>query len=540
MSSPAVTNASTVKTSPDPRPRRSPASRRRALIAAVAIAGILLCLAVVFYVKFWPFSRNAVLEDLREASDSTVTIQNFHPTYFPPGCILEGIEFRHGADQFKLTTIQKLVVEGSYLGILRKHVPRITAVDAHIFVPAFGSNVTFNTQPSSTVVDELVANGSYVEFESNNPHTQPFRFDIHEATLNRVQSEAPIRYRLKFHNPNPPGEIAVSGTFGAWASGHPEDTPMSGEYTFDHADLGVYGGIAGTLASTGKFDGPFKHINVSGTASVPDFEVKSGGHKIKLDSRFEAYVDAVHGDTFLKKVEAHFGRTRLLAEGSIAGSKGRKGKYAELEISSRTGRLEDVLGLFVKERSPMSGPLVLRTHAELPPGEERFLNKIRLDGGFGVDAGNFSSAETQQDVDKLSAGARGEKMDDPETVLTDLNGRVVLAEGIAHFSDLSFSIPGAKARVHGTYDIRNHKIDLHGRMRVDSNISKTETGFKSLLLKVMDPIFKKKKKGEVVPVYIRGTYEKPQFGLDLAQNDQNQNDRNQTDRKQDNQQEPKK
>jgi len=33
----------------------------------------------------------------------------------------------------------------------------------------------------------------------------------------------------------------------------------------------------------------------------------------------------------------------------------------------------------------------------------------------------------------------------------------------------------------------------------------------------MDPIFKKKKKGEVVPVHIAGTYEKPQFGLDLSQ-----------------------
>ena len=335
-----------------------------------------------------------------------------------------------------------------------------------------------------------------------------------------MQSEAAIRYRLKFHNPNPPGEIAVTGNFGAWATGHPEDTPMSGDYTFDHADLSVYGGVAGTLASTGKFDGPFKHINVSGTTSVPDFEVRSGGHKVKLDTKFDAYVDAMHGDTFLKRVDARFGRTHLLAEGSIAGSKGRQGKYAELEISSRGARIEDVLGLFVKERSPMSGPLVLRTHAEIPPGDERFLKKVRLDGGFGVDAGNFSSTETQQDVDKLSAGARGEKMDDPETVLTDLNGRVVLADGLARFSDLSFSVPGAQAHVQGTYDILSHKIDLHGKMRVDSNISKTTTGFKSLLLKVLDPIFKKKKKGEVVPVYIRGTYEKPQFGLDLAQNDQ--------------------
>jgi hypothetical protein len=32
----------------------------------------------------------------------------------------------------------------------------------------------------------------------------------------------------------------------------------------------------------------------------------------------------------------------------------------------------------------------------------------------------------------------------------------------------------------------------------------------------MDPFFRKKKKGEIVPVHIEGTYEHPQFGLDLA------------------------
>ena len=520
MSSSAVTNGSTVKSSADPRrPRRSRAWWRRRLILALIIAGILVCLAVVFYVKYWPFSQKAVLEDLQEVSDSTVTAQNYHPTYFPPGCVLEGIEFRHGARQFKLITIDKLVVKGSYLGILRSHVPRVDAVGAHIVVPPFGSNVTFHTQPSTTVVDELIANGSYVEFASNDPHSQPFRFDVHEATLHHVQSHDSILYRLKYHNPNPPGEIAVSGSFGAWTKGHPEDTPFSGNYTFDRADLSVYGGIAGTLASTGRFSGPFQRINISGTTDVPDFEVNSGRHKIKLDTKFDAYVDAMHGDTFLTKVEAHAGRTYLLAKGSIAGSKGRKGKYTELEISTRRGRIEDILGLFVKDRSPMSGPLILRTRAEIPPGDEPFLKKVRLDGDFGVDAGNFSSDETQQDVDKLSAGARGEKMDDPETVLADLNGGVVLAQGLARFTDLRFSVPGARARMQGTYDILNHKIDLHGYMRVDSNISKTETGFKSLLLKLMDPIFKKKKKGEVVPVHILGTYEKPQFGLDLTQND---------------------
>jgi hypothetical protein len=107
-------------------------------------------------------------------------------------------------------------------------------------------------------------------------------------------------------------------------------------------------------------------------------------------------------------------------------------------------------------------------------------------------------------------------MDDGETVLTDLKGRVLLEQGIAKFSDLSFGIPGASARMDGTYNLLNHKIDLHGRMQVDTKISKTSTGVKALLLKAMDPFFRKKKKGEIVPVHIEGTYEHPQFGLDLA------------------------
>jgi hypothetical protein len=70
--------------------------------------------------------------------------------------------------------------------------------------------------------------------------------------------------------------------------------------------------------------------------------------------------------------------------------------------------------------------------------------------------------------------------------------------------------------MYGTYDLLNEKIDLHGRMRVDTKISKTETGMKSFLLKALDPFFKKKKKGEVVPIHITGTYEHPQFGLDIT------------------------
>jgi hypothetical protein len=243
-----------------------------------------------------------------------------------------------------------------------------------------------------------------------------------------------------------------------------------------------------------------------------------GGHKVKLETRYNAFVDAIHGDTFLKRIEGRFGRTNLIVEGSVAGTKGSKGKSALLDLNARQGQIEDILGLFVKSRpSPMSGAIALRAKVQIPPGAESFLQKVKLQGSFGIDDGSFSKPEVQKNVNELSAGARGEKMDDAETVLTDLKGRVSLDGGIAKFSDLSFGIPGAKARMYGTYNLINEKIDLHGRMRVDTKISKTTTGVKSLFLKAIDPIFKKKKKGEVVPIHITGTYGHPQFGLDLSQ-----------------------
>ena len=97
-----------------------------------------------------------------------------------------------------------------------------------------------------------------------------------------------------------------------------------------------------------------------------------------------------------------------------------------------------------------------------------------------------------------------------------MKGGLELSSGVANFSDLDFGVPGAKAHLHGTYNIVNYRINLHGNMKVDTRISKTSSGAKALFLKIMDPLFRKKKKGEVVPVHILGTYEKPQFGLDFS------------------------
>jgi hypothetical protein len=483
------------------------------------LAASAVCTGAFLWIRFWPFEQQSVIQDLQAASDSQVQIRAFHSRYFPyPGCTLDGVVFVHGTDATTpLITIEKLSIRGTYLGILAHHVSRIAAEGMRVMIPPFGSGQPFHTKRSTTTIGEIVANGATVEFASSEPGEQPLRFEIREAMLREAGWSGPLTYRLKVHNPKPPGEISTAGKFGVWDQNDPAQTPLSGEYNFEQADLSIYAGIGGMLSSVGKFGGNLGHIDISGTTNTPDFEVKSGGHSVQLTTEFSAYVDGIHGDTFLKRVDAHFRKTHVVAAGSIAKSATGKGKTALIDLSVQNGRIEDVVGLFVKaDRPPMSGAVTIRANVEVPSGELPFLKRVSLRGSFGIGGGEFSQSSTQQGVNKLSAGARGEKdPSDPETVLTDLSANVALNNGLARLADLSFGVPGASARLSGTYDLIHYKIDLHGQMKLDSKISNTTSGTKAVLLKMMDPLFKKRKKGEILPVRISGTFEKPSFGLDI-------------------------
>jgi hypothetical protein len=171
----------------------------------------------------------------------------------------------------------------------------------------------------------------------------------------------------------------------------------------------------------------------------------------------------------------------------------------------------------------MSGPVSFSARAALPPEERPFLEKLYLQGDFGIDQGTFTKSDTREAVSSLSKGARGlkdqikkEPDQEPETVLA-LKGHVVLQNGTAHFSNLAFSVPGAFAQFNGTYNLVSERIDLHGTLTTDSRLSNTTHGAKALMLKVLDPFFKKHHQaGYVAPVKITGTYAHPDFGLDFG------------------------
>jgi hypothetical protein len=305
-------------------------------------------------------------------------------------------------------------------------------------------------------------------------------------------------------------------------------TAVSGEYFFQQADLGVFRGIAGLLSSSGKFSGVLNRIEVQGLTDTPSFTVTSSSHQVQLRTQFHAVVNGENGDTFLRNVAATFGKTTVWSQGSVAGGTGQPGKTASVELAAKDGRIQDMLLLFARsDRAPMSGVVSFHARVSIPPGKRPFLEKVELQGDFGIDAGSFTKSDTQEGVNRLSQGALGEEdrpeteknEDDPETVLSDLKGHVWLRDGTARLSNLSFSIPGALAQMRGTYNLLTEKIDLRGTLRTDSEPSKAARGIKTLMLKVLDPFFKKKHVGYIMPIKITGTYEHPLFGLDLSDRD---------------------
>ncbi|MCU1298992.1 MAG: hypothetical protein JWO91_3270 [Acidobacteriaceae bacterium] len=460
---------------------------------------------------------------------SKVQVGRYHGRYFPrPGCVLEHVTFQHNPKPgaAPLITAQRITVQGSFFGLFARHVKGIQVEGMRILVPARGTGEYFKTpQRSTIVIDQLTADGAVLEIASKNPDKQPLKFNFHEFTLNDVGSIGPASFKAKFSNPEPRGEIRTNGKFGPWNADDVGRTPVSGEYLFEQANLGEFKAIAGTLSSSGKFIGTLDRIAVEGSTETPNFAVTSSSHRLALRTHFQSEVNAKNGDTFLRTVAAHFWRTTVWSEGSIARNGKQEGKMASLDIATRNGRIEDILGLFTSSpKAPMSGAVNFKAKVLIPPGQRSFLEKVELQGDFGVDDGKFTKLETQEGVNQLSEGARGEKDHDKnepaqlnaETVLSNLKGHVILKDGTANFPNLSFSIPGASAQLHGTYNLISEKIDLHGTLNTDAELSKTTHGVKALMLKVLDPFFKKHRAGYAAPVKITGTYEHPSFGLDLA------------------------
>jgi hypothetical protein len=501
------------------------------IATAATVFGVML-VAILLVVK-WPFTQAAVTKALQDRFARQVTIRSFRKTYFPPGCVVEGVEFLHRTrkDLPPLITVQRLTIRSGYRNFLRIHdrVDYVQVVGLHVTVPPKDPNggkqvfplTHSTTTPGDTLnIGEISTDNAVLEFISKDSRRERFTLTIDHLILDDVGENGPLAFHARFKNTEPPGDVRSDGQVGPWNDEDPGATPVSGSYTYEHVTLGVFEGIAGTLASSGNFGGTLGQIQAQGSVDVPDFRVSGSSHAMHLSSNYRAEVDGTNGDTHLAQVETHLGNTTVISQGDVLGHTGEHGKTVRLAMNVDQGRIEDLLSLFSGSPRPAeTGDVRLRVMVDLAPGSQGFLRRLRSQGEFGIGGGRFTNPNVQTPVNRLAEGARGESKKqqetDPTTVVSNLHGHVSAVSGVARLSNVSFTEPGTLAQVEGTYNLVNSDLDLHGVLHTTGNLSDTTSGFKALVLKALGP-FVKRKSVTVVPFTIKGTANRPVFALDLA------------------------
>jgi hypothetical protein len=367
------------------------------------------------------------------------------------------------------------------------------------------------------VIDTLEAPESRLVIIRRDPAKPPRVWSMHMLKLRSVGLHSSMPFETVLTNAVPPGEIAASGAFGPWVRLDPGRTPLEGRFTFERADLSVFNGISGTLSAHGTFGGVLELLEVQGETRTPDFMIAVSGHKVPLTTTYHAVVDGTNGNTTLDPVNATILDTSLVAEGGVYEVEGVKGRVVRLDVAINGGRLEDIMRLAVKTPNPpMTGRLNLKTTFELPPGKRDVVDKLQLAGGFGIERGQFTDTGVQRKIDELSRRARGraEKEEAPRRVASNFSGEFRLGQGRLALPVVAFNVPGAVVELSGVYDLRQELINFAGNLFMDAKLSETVTGFKSVLLKVVDPFFRREGR-TVVPLKIDGSRSNPQFGLDV-------------------------
>ena len=442
-----------------------------------------------------------------------------------------GLTIRHKGrtDVPPLISIRSFSVEGGVMPLLRKHVSLVTLEGLEIKIPPRDRDHS-DDQPESDqqaknedigrtfVIDTLVTSDATLTIIPRKENKRPKVWAIHDLNMKAVSFDQAMPFEATVTNAVPPGEISTRGSFGPWGAEDPGQTPLDGTFVFEKADLGVFKGIAGILSAKGTFGGRLEQIEVHGETTTPEFALTSVGHPIPLHANYHTFVDGTNGDTILERIDASFLNTALVAKGGVIDEPGEPGRRVTLDVTMDKARLEDILWLAVKtEKPPMTGALQLTTKLEIPPGDKDVVEKLLLDGKFQIAATRFTDPDIQRKIEELSKRGSGKvEVKQATRVTSDFAGAFKLANGTLRIPSVAFDVPGAVVRLSGTYALPSERIDFKGTLFLDAKVSETVTGFKSVLLKMVDPLFKGPNGGSAIPIQISGQRSNPSFGLDKA------------------------
>jgi hypothetical protein len=533
-----------------------PIRRRRWLISTAIIVTLLAAVGIGIAVRL-PLSsdalRSRVVSTLADRLDAEVELGALNLRLYPrlraSGDGLT-IRFQRRRNVPPLIAIEHFTIDADLVGLWRRRVARVALTGLAINIPPDSDEAaptgtappaasTWLTPSASTAPDRAVRTESWsadagygrdviierldapdatLTILRADPNKAARVWYLHRLTLRTVGLATTMPFETMLTNAVPPGQIAASGTFGPWSRLDPGATPIAGRFTYDNADLSVFKGISGVLAAKGGFAGTLDRIAVDGQTEMTDFMVNLSGHQVPLRTTYHAVVDATNGNTTLDPVLATVLDTRIQATGGVYDVDGIKGRVVKLAVTIEDGRLEDVMRLAVNTpRAPMLGGLQLTTTLVIPPGPQDIVDKLQLDGRFAIERGRFADPGVQEKVNTLSRRASG-KPDvpaaTPARVASHFAGRFTLNSGRLTLPTVTFDVPGAVVSLAGSYALERQTLAFAGDLYMDAKISQTTSGFKSLLLKLADPLFRRNGK-TVVPLRIHGTRNDPQFGLDV-------------------------
>lgn len=489
-----------------------------------------------------PRAKQRVVTALAQRFDADVDLQSLDLAFFPtPNVTGQGLSIRHRdwQDPHPIIYIRRFTARTDFSTLLdrRNHVDLVRLEGLEIHIPPRGRASQLEVQADhhqvassepghdatslKFLIETIVADSTVLEIEPKVEGKRPLRFDIQKLRLQSVAPGQPMTFAAQLTNAKPPGLIDSSGKFGPWQRDDPRATPVSGTYRFENANLAVFKGISGTLASTGSYNGVLQHIDVNGSTDTPNFALKRGGQPVHLMTRFHSVVNGTDGDTVLDPVEARFLQTEFLCEGGVMHVDGTPGKTVSLDATTKSARMEDILRLIIGDSKPfLTGAVDFKSKIVIPPGNADVLDKLQLNGEFGIRSARFTSPEVQRRLLTLSNRARGITKEDEaalaqQTVASNMNGRFKLDGGVISMSHLEFGVPGAAIDLVGDYNLRSQTIDFKGTFRMQATLADTQSGVKHWLLKPLDPLFEKDGSGFMIPIQISGTRDRPDIGATI-------------------------
>lgn len=500
-------------------------SRSRVIGITAVVAGSLVLLsvgAILALKSSWAadYVERRAITFLERRLNAKVEIGSIELVLYPRLAV-SGTQFRLARadtpDGAPFLSIERFRISGSVWTLPQRHVATIELDGLDFRVLRGRPRMVMERPRGDVLVDTIVVRNGRLRIIPNDPEKLPLEFALHEVTLTDFGFDRSSTYAAQITNPKPTALIQSEGHIGPWDASAMASTPLSGVYLLANGDLGSIKGIGGELRSSGKFEGVLERIRVEGTTSSKDFHLMLAGNPIPLETQYVAIVDGTSGDTTLEQVDATLGSSHLTARGSITTIPGVQGRTISLQVTAKDARFEDLLHLAIGGTAapPMRGLLNLDTSFLLPPTDEDVPLRLRLDGRFTITRSQFTSDLVQDKVDELSRRGRGQPGNaQVNNVLSAFGGAFSLNHGVLSLPSLRFTVNGARVDLRGNYRLPTEALAFTGTLSLDAPVSKTVTGFKSLLLKAVDPLFRRNGAGTQLPISISGTVNKPAFKVD--------------------------